>query len=323
MKVRNGGPSRGLQTRAQTPRGVCPMQRLPERLSSLETCRILARTFTRPVFASIARYGSWRTSLAFLLRHDLLYSCPGRTLSDLFESCWQILRSRYRNEYVYKSEVANRVVFGRHSPRTTALQVELPISRSIVDVAAFNGSSTAYEIKTEFDSSRRLETQTRDYLKAFDRVFVVAHPSTAARFAELVDPRVGVLSLDIRGTFATIRDATSNKLNVVPDVLFRSLRRAEYMKIAEGISGQPFRFPNGIIARKCREQFTKLDPVEAHTCFVAAMRERKTDAQIVSFITRLPQSLRALGYATPLSSRQQQTVLAALEQKIDFAIAAG
>jgi hypothetical protein len=124
--------------------------------------------FTRPVFAKLARTGNWESALYFLKQYNILRKCQGQLLSDLFEASWEILRHSYRAEYVYKAEVANRIVFGRHSPRTASLQVEFPVSNSIVDVAVFNGTSTAYEIKTEYDSERRLSTQPRDYLKVFD-----------------------------------------------------------------------------------------------------------------------------------------------------------
>jgi hypothetical protein len=125
-----------------------------------EKYRLLARMFTRPVFSAIAATGEWERGLGFLFRQRMLRHGPTQSVSDLFESAWKELRTFYRNEYVYKTELANRVVFGRHSPRTTALHVELPVARSIVDIAIFNGTSTAYEVKTEFDSARRLQTQT-------------------------------------------------------------------------------------------------------------------------------------------------------------------
>jgi hypothetical protein len=137
-------------------------------ISPAEMLRVLSRMFTRPVFAKLARTGNWESALYFLKQYNILRKCQGQLLSDLFEASWEILRHSYRAEYVYKAEVANRIVFGRHSPRTASLQVEFPVSNSIVDVAVFNGTSTAYEIKTEYDSERRLSTQTRDYLKVFD-----------------------------------------------------------------------------------------------------------------------------------------------------------
>jgi hypothetical protein len=286
-----------------------------------EKYRLLARMFTRPVFAAIARKGDWGSGLDFLFRHQLLSHRAGQSLSDLFESSWQTLRIAYRNEYVYKSEIANRVVFGMHSPRTTALEVEFPVGGSIVDVAAFNGTSTAYEVKTEFDSSRRLNTQTADYLKAFDRVFVVAHPASASKFAELVDNRVGVLALGIRGSFTKVKPALSNAHNVSVSTVFRCLRRAEYVEIAESIAAKPMNYPNGLIAKRCEEHFAKLAPPMAHASFLRAMRARKTDLDTASFVLQLPPSLRALGYATPLSRRQRTAILDSLGTRINLELA--
>ncbi|MCY1339096.1 hypothetical protein D9M69_249700 [compost metagenome] len=138
---------------------VAPLakSRAPRRtLSSAERLRLLARMFTRPVFADIARSGNWQVALGFLAEHGLLTAAKGQPLASLFESAWLEIRRAYRNEFVYKTEIASRIVFGRHSPNTASLHVELPVGRSIVDVAVFNGTSTAYEIKTEFDTPRRL-----------------------------------------------------------------------------------------------------------------------------------------------------------------------
>jgi hypothetical protein len=286
-----------------------------------EKYRLLARMFTRPVFSTLAGSGEWREGLSFLLREQLLIPGPVQSVSDLFESAWRQLRTSYRNEYVYKTEVANRIVFGRHSPRTTALHVELPVARSIVDIAVFNGTSTAYEVKTEFDSARRLQTQTADYLKVFDRVFVVAHPSSAAAYADLVDTRVGVLALETSGSLRLVREGNSNKANLTVATVFRCLRRAEYVKITEELLQMPMRYPNGLIARKCEEEFCRLRPEQAHQRFVNAMRKRYTDPHTVDFVSQLPHCLRALGYGTPLSGRQRATALSVLAREIDVSFA--
>ena len=287
-----------------------------------EKYRLLARMFTRPVFSAIAASGEWEHGLGFLVRQHVLQPSPIiQSVSDLFESAWKELRTFYRNEYVYKTELANRVVFGRHSPRTTALHVELPVARSIIDIAVFNGTSTAYEVKTEFDSARRLQTQTADYLKVFDKVFVVAQPSTASAYASLVDERVGVLALGTSGSFSLIKEAISNKTNVAVATVFRCLRRVEYVEIIENLLRVPLRYPNGVIARKCEEEFCRFTAEQAHQHFVNALRRRHTDPHTVEFVSQLPPSLRALGYATPLSVRQRATAVSVLGQEIDMAIA--
>jgi hypothetical protein len=276
--------------------------------------------FTRPVFSAMAATGDWRNPLSFLTTSKLLQPAPPCRVSDLFEAAWKHLRARYRSEYVYKSELANRIVFGRHSPRTTAFHVELPVGRSIVDVAVFNGTSTAYEVKTEYDTKRRLETQTRDYLQAFDRVFVVTHPSFAKEYAELVDESVGVLALDSKGSLSNIKDATSNRANIRTSTVFRCLRRSEYVCIAEAAIPNVREYPNGLIARACESEFCRLEPQVAHEHFVTAMRQRTTDASTVDFVSRLPQCLRAIGYATPLSGRQRRIAISVLNTRISSTV---
>lgn len=291
-------------------------------LSPAERLRILARMFTRPVFANIARSGNWQLALSFLAERQLLTATSKRqSLASLFDSAWQEMRRAYRNEFVYKTEIANRIVFGRHSPNTAALHVELPVGRSIVDVAVFNGTSTAYEIKTEFDTPRRLTTQTSDYLTAFDRVCLVTHPHCADSYAEIVDPRVGVLALTDRGSLRPIREPSTNRQNIAPKAVFNCLQRAEYVEAVSLKTGMPVVKPSAIIQAYCSSVFQEFTPLEAHDIFVHALRKRKTDGDTVHFVTAPPESLRVLGYATPLSGRQRETALSALREDIKYRLA--
>ncbi len=219
------------------------------------------------------------------------------------------LRKHYRCEYVYKAAIADRIVFGRHSPRTASMHVELPVGRSIVDVAVFNGTSTAYEIKTEFDSDRRLSTQTPDYLRAFERVYVVTHPALVGRYSRILDERVGVLALSPRGSLAEVRTADGSGESVDKSALFRLLRSHEYCQALEQEFGeQPF-LPNGRRYSHYSKLWMDLSVGQAHKLTISAMRARTTSPCMVDFMRQMPVSYRALGYATPLSSVQQARVL--------------
>lgn len=290
-------------------------------LSPTEKLRIFSRMFTRPAFASLASTGDWKRALSFLISHKLIRAASLQPLSSLYESAWSEMKSSYRNEYVYKTEISNRLVFGRHSPRTAALHIELPIGRSIVDVAVFNGTSTAYEVKTEFDSARRLQTQTDDYSKAFDRVYVVAHHEFAEKYASLVTREVGVLALSKGGSLSIIKEASSNVARLDRQTMFMCLRRTEYVPILELAFKISIDLPNGLISKRCRDLFCKLDPPEASQYFVNAMRARKIDLQTRNFVSTLPQSLRVLGYATPLSERQRSTMITVLNSKVPMQLA--
>jgi|ERR1035437_5028794 hypothetical protein len=283
--------------------------------------RLFARLFTRPTFVSLAKSKDWRYPLAYLQKHGLLRPDEPRPLSTLFDTAWEELKNSYRNEYVYKNEIANRIAFGRHRPHTASFHVELPVGRSIVDVAVFNGTSTAYEIKTEYDSARRLQSQTNDYLKAFSQVYVVTHPTLAQEYKNTVDESVGILALSRDGSLQTLRHATLDLTRLDQPTMFRCLRRAEY----ESALGTRFRhvlgLPNGLIGRACAEAFASLNKGEAHDIYVKALRTRRIQLPTANFLTNLPISLRAVGCATPLSQRQQSAVAELLTQPIPVSLA--
>lgn len=281
-------------------------------MNDLDRSRLIARVFSRPVIEDIARRGT-ATHVAGELK--ALKVSPARspaTIADLFDASLEEIGASYRCEYVYKAAIASRIVFGRHSPRTSSLAIELGVAGSIVDAAVFNGTSTAYEIKTEYDSHRRLSTQTPDYLRAFDRVYIVTHPDMAERYASLVDERVGILSLSEKNSLRETRAAVSDLSRIEPAIVFRMLRRKEYMDCVHRHFGPQPTLPNGRIARHYGALFCQLSSTQAHDALVAALRSRTTDTETVNFLSTLPASLRALAYATPLSRPQRQRVMSAL-----------
>lgn len=278
--------------------------------SNLETSRILARALSRPAFTAIARGEAPERVFKFL--YDAEVVKPGSSLASLFEIAYTTLHKNYRNEYIYKTAIANKVVFGRHSPRTAALSVELPVGKSIVDVAIFNGTSTAYEIKTAFDSPRRLATQTPDYLKAFDKVNVVAHPDFAQAYADQVDDRVGILTIDTKDRIRVVRPALSNLENLSSEAIFKILRRDEYVSALERLLKIRINLPNGLVHGFCEQLFSSVSREDAHRVFVSAMRNRTINKEAIDFISALPRHLRVLGYSAPLSRPQRKRILETL-----------
>lgn len=281
-------------------------------MTPLDRSRLIARVFSRPVLEGMGRRGTAIDVARKLSTLGVGQGKPIDTIGDLFDAGLEEIGQSYRCEYVYKAAIASRIVFGRHSPRTSSLAVELGVDGSIVDAAVFNGTATAYEIKTELDSPTRLTTQTPSYMRAFDRVFVVTHPDCADRYRNILDPRVGVLALNLDNSLSVIRAAEGDVSRVEPEVVFRMLRRPEYMSVVEQHFGPQPALPNGLVDTHYRRLFRQLTSLQAHTALVAAMRARTTDARSVEFLSALPKSLRALGYATPLSAPQRARVLTSL-----------
>lgn len=289
-------------------------------MNSLERKRVLARLFTRPTFASLGRPGGVQQILKLLKSTGALSSGRTRSVVSIFEAAFEEIRIAYRNEYVYKTAIANKIVFGKHSPRTASLHIELPIGRSIVDAAVFNGTSTAYEIKTEFDSAKRIFSQTADYLRAFEFVYVVTHPALADRYLNAIDRRVGIYVATEDDRLSLLRPAQSNLRQTDPVAIFRTLRRAEYLQALKELGEVPD-LPNGLIAGYCETLFKKLPNEDAHEIFVKALRKRTTDPESVAYLDSLSPCLRVLGYATPASKRQQEQTITSLQERVQFSIA--
>lgn len=284
--------------------------------------RLLASAFTRPIFARLARTGDTLGTLKTLVKGGALKrQAQQQPLAALFDDAWGLLAEAYRNEYVYKNDLASRLIFGRHSPRTASFHLEMPVGQSIADVVVANGTTTAYEIKTEFDTAKRLKTQSSDYLRVFDKVFVVTHPAHVERFESQLDLRVGLIVLSKKGALSTFRDATPNAANVEASAIFRCLRRSEYLSGIKELFGEEPQLANGHIHGYCEKLFSTATALDAHGVFVKALRARTTDRSTVEFVTQLPSSLRALGYATPLSGRQRENMLALLNRPIGLAVA--
>jgi hypothetical protein len=273
--------------------------------------REIAQAFTRPTMAALAQSGCSAT-LRRRLTDAGLGEVKHRPLRGLLNEAFLGLRRHYRCEYVYKATIADRVVFGRHSPRTASLHVELPVGRSIVDLAVYNGHSTAYEIKTELDTQRRLVTQTPDYLRAFERVFVVTHPRWVDRYLTALDERVGILALLPSGSLTEVRSPVADLDRLDPSALFRLMRSGEYRSALEACFGPQPTLANGEQFEHFSRLWKSLSVIEAHDIVKAALRARTTDAATVTWVQQLPPSWRVLGYATPLSQVRRERLLNAL-----------
>lgn len=279
-----------------------------------EINRLFSRVLSRPAFTAIAKGESPERVFKTIYESGIIK--PGLSINALYKMAFDALHSNYRNEYIYKSAITNKIIFGRHSPRTASLLIEQQVGKSIVDTAIFNGTSTAYEIKTEFDTPRRLATQTPDYLKVFDNVYIVTHPDFVNSHAQQIDDRVGILSLDRKDVIRTIRPAISNRENTDPRTIFRILRREEYVSILERITGKKINLPNGLISSHCEEAFITLNREVIHAEFVSAMRRRTTQQSTLDFVTALPRHLRVLGYSAQLSTPQKKRILEKLDTKV-------
>ena len=150
---------------------------------------------------------------------------------------------------------------------------EFRSGNSRADMVIINGTSTVYEVKSKYDSLKRLEGQIADYKNVFDRIFVVTTAEKTKALLGMVDPLVGVMVLGDNGKLDEIREAQSNKANTNPAIIFDCMRRAEFCSAINDVLGYVPSVPNSRIYQESKELFCRLGPGEAHDLMVSKVRE--------------------------------------------------
>ncbi|OHX22133.1 hypothetical protein BI344_05250 [Chromobacterium sphagni] len=226
------------------------------------------------------------------------------------------MEKHYRYEYVYKNSIATKIAINRHSPNTTTSILEFQVNKSKADLVIVNGTSSVYEIKTEYDSFDRLNSQIADYKKVFDKINIVTHEGGIDRVAAIVDETVGLIYLDNKMRLKMIKAPESNISNIDQLSIFHCLRQGEYLKILKELKDFEPQVPAHLIYGVCKEKFLELTVEQAHLGMVKCLKIRGKTPGLSKFINCLPRSLRVLGLAGEMSVGQQERLLQAMEKTV-------
>ncbi|RQS64303.1 glutamyl-tRNA synthetase [Burkholderia sp. Bp8963] len=236
----------------------------------------------------------------------------GGEVRELFDTAFGALVRDYRSEYVYKNIITKKLIFGVHSPNSAALLTEFWVNHSKADSVVLNGTSTVYEIKTEYDNLSRLPQQLADYTKVFDRINVVTHDGAVSSVLAMVPEHVGVIALSRRKSLQKVKPATSNIDRLDHWTMFNCLRKQEFANIlTRRFGGIPQTTPD-MLRTLAFEQFSRLPKDVLSAEFVHEVRKRTTDMEVAQFASALPESLRTLGLSERLSRVARTRLLATL-----------
>jgi hypothetical protein len=124
----------------------------------------------------------------------------------------EVILKYYPNELSVKANFINQVLFKSKNHVTI---FELPVGSSRTDLCKVNGSSVAFEIKTDLDNLLRLNKQLNDYLEIFEKVFVICSLNKLPDIEKQIIPPCGIYTYSIskRGNykFQLYRNATFSK----------------------------------------------------------------------------------------------------------------
>jgi hypothetical protein len=280
------------------------------------------RLFSAAVLKELASRGASRLFSRLSREAGLDVSQPSHaTVSSVFDAAFAVLKAvSARDEYVYKTALTQRVLLGKHSLNTASMLTEFRVGPCKADLVILNGTSTAYEIKSERDSLSRLDRQLAFYAKIFNKVYVVA----AERFVEEVlatsHEAVGVLVLSPKMSVQTVREAAARSDALCPLTWFDSLRTVE---AADLLSKLGIAVPNTTLRSTMRVIFEGLPAADVHTCAVRTLKEFRSLAPLHDLVTALPASLTAAALTTPLTQTEQRTLSVAVATPFAMAMAWG
>lgn len=282
----------------------------------------IARLFSAAVVRELASKGQSPLFSRLLIESDLIGSLKlSDSVSSAFETAFLVLKKKpYRTEYSYKSAITNKLLLGRHSLKTATMLTEFRVETCKVDIAIFNGTSTAYEIKSERDRLQRLDNQLNSYRKLFAKIYVITGENHAEEVLKSSHKETGILLLSDRFSISTIREAIERPEKVSPEVICNSLQTKECIQILAEFGISPPMVPNTEIRSALLEIFRELDPAKVHSSMVKAVRHSRNSKTLVDFISAIPRSLSATAFSAPLKEKDHPRLLGALNTSIREAL---
>jgi hypothetical protein len=282
----------------------------------------VSRLFSSTVFRELAEKGQSAT-FARLVRESALlpHACNAVNVGDVFDVAFAyLLPQDRRDEYVYRSVLVRNIMLSKHSLRTASILNEFRVGRCRVDVAIFNGTATAYEIKSERDSLYRLVGQIETFMRFFARVVVVTGESHLESVLRLTPKEIGVMCLTKRHHISPIRAGETRPERVCPLTVFEALRINEAKQVLSllGIDVPPV--PNTALHSEMRVRFGRLNSSHVHAAMVRTLKRSRSATKLKGLIGCMPHSLRAAALSFPLRAADHGQLIAALNTRIDEAM---
>lgn len=230
---------------------------------------------------------------------------------------YEYIFTYYRSEYIYKNTLLNKFLLGKYSTNTATAFDEFRIGKSIADFVIMNGRAKIYEIKTEMDNLEKLDKQLKDYYKFTDEVHIVSNKKHLQVLKQKYsDTDVGLIELTDRNTLRTIKKHNSNYSQLDHDVLFKTLRKKEYIEIIREIYGYTPNLPNTLIFEYSLGILRKTPVKEFQERVVIKLKERKLRCPDILKSESVPYELKYICHNLDLKKRQYTKLIDILNERV-------
>lgn len=282
---------------------------------TLNKMRSYSSVFSSTSFSRLLQYDDYSFIDSKIERYDK--SKIGKNIEtyyDYIRYIYNELRKQYRNEYIYKNTFINELLIKTYGVKDTIAINEFRVGNSIADIVLFNGSSKAFEIKTELDSDKRLSNQLDDYAKIFNECYIVTHKKLVSKYLK-VNKSIGIIELIEKPrslTMQEIRPAIKNT-NIDSETIIRSIRTNEYKNIVKQYYGKLPEMNNFNMFNICRELLKEIPSEQLSNLFIEQLKARKSNT---SFIKMFYKELRQIGLALNMEDKRYHQLTVKLNQPI-------
>jgi hypothetical protein len=277
--------------------------------------RSLAQIFAPSFLKEVVRDSNY-TKLNYRIERHLI----GFEMNDycsVLEFLYKKLEKNYRNEYLYKNALINKKLLGTYSLKTTTILDEFKIGGSIADFVLLNGEVRIFEIKTDLDGFDKLEKQIDDYKKFADRIYIVVSKNNSSKIEKLYrDSNIGIIEFTDKNTLKTIKEAFTDKDYFDHSIIFKALRKNEYLEILVDHYGFIPNVPNTEIFTHSLELIKQIDINTFQFLALQKLKERKLKCPEVLESELIPKELKHLCYTLNFSQKEYDNLFKFLKTTI-------
>jgi len=286
--------------------------------SNLSRMRSYATIFSSTSFLKILKEEDLSFLDSKIHRYDSKNYQLGKfqTYNDYIQYVYKQLSHNYRNEYFYKNTFLNSLLLKQYGVKDTVAINEFKVGNSIADIVLFNGTSKAFEIKTELDDKTRLGSQIADYTKVFEECFIVTDESLIEKYSG-INRNLGLIALKKQGRsfkMVEVRKAHKNE-KIVPETLMRCVRTSEYLSMVKDYYKELPTMNSFNMFDICSGLIAEIPQAQLRLLFLKVLKKRKTNT---AFLKNMEREMRQVGLALKLNEKKYNRLVAQLNKPINL-----
>ena len=274
--------------------------------------RDLSSAFSRSAFVDVLNFRDYSHFNWLAFKYDML-KCT--TYFELLKKSYSLISKEYRCEYVYKNELIKHLL-KKYGTRNSAYFSEFRVGNSIADIVMFNGESKAFEIKTEYDTPRRLDKQMEDYKRFFDKCYIVVPENKLNEYHDIVESTTGIITMgqdNGRIILNEVRHACQNE-HFDPQALMSCLRTEEYKNIVLSLGVSLRGVAGYYMYTYCYQVISAANHDRLRALFLREIKKRKNNTAL---LREYPMSIRQMMLSLNLSEDKANKLLEQLNININ------